>query len=75
MTGWCNGEALQNEPFGVNPHFVEDSLLYDPTVWTQLREVDNGSYSVRLKFNPNGIPYGFIFPVVSSLLTMRQDTV
>ena len=65
--GWFNSASSVNQPFGLNPHFVEDSPLYDPTVWSKMAELDNPSYSVKLQYNPNGVPYGFIFPVVSLL--------
>ena len=77
LVGWCGGQATHNQPFGVNPHFVETSSLYDPSLWAAIDQLSNGSYGTKLSFNPNGIPYGFIYPVVrgihGSLVSFKQD--
>ncbi|CAI5983985.1 unnamed protein product [Closterium sp. NIES-65] len=64
LAGWCsNGTSL--EPFGVNPHFLPTSAIYDSAASANMSQLDNNTFGVKLKFNPQGLPYGFIYPMAS----------
>ncbi|CAI5951939.1 unnamed protein product, partial [Closterium sp. NIES-64] len=64
LAGWCsNGTSL--EPFGVNPHFLPTSAIYDSAASANMSQLDNNTFGVKLKFNPQGLPYGFIYPIAS----------
>ncbi|CAI5476233.1 unnamed protein product [Closterium sp. Yama58-4] len=64
LEGWCsNGTSL--EPYGVNPHFLPSSSLYDGSAGANMSELDNGTFGVKLQFNAQGFPYGFIRPTDS----------
>ncbi|CAI5990888.1 unnamed protein product, partial [Closterium sp. NIES-64] len=64
LAGWCsNGTSL--EPFGVNPHFLPTSAIYNSAASANMSQLDNNTFGVKLKFNPQGLPYGFIYPMAS----------
>ncbi|CAI5484993.1 unnamed protein product [Closterium sp. Yama58-4] len=64
LAGWCsNGTSL--EPFGVNPHFLPTSAIYDSAASANMSQLDNNTFGVKLRFNPQGLPYGFIYPIAS----------
>ena len=65
LTGWCSQPQPVLQPFGVNPHFLPSSSLYNPTLTANITALDNTSFGMRLLFNPQNLPYGFIPPVVS----------
>ena len=64
LVGWCDGDTPSNAPFGVNPHFLSTSSLYDPTLLSNKTQLDNSSFGFKLVYNPQGLPYGFIYPRV-----------
>ncbi|CAI5512456.1 unnamed protein product [Closterium sp. Naga37s-1] len=62
LGGWCsNGPS--SEPFGVNPHFLPTSPIYDSAASANMTQLDNSTFGSKLLFNPQGLPYGFIYPV------------
>ena len=68
LVGWCNGDTPSNAPFGVNPHFLSTSSLYDPTLLSNKTQLDDSSFGFKLVYNPQGLPYGFIYPQVRIVL-------
>ena len=62
--GWCSTNELSDAPFGVNPHFLSTSSLFDPTLLSNMSQLDNSSFGFKLVYNPQGLPYGFIYPQV-----------
>ncbi|CAI5459978.1 unnamed protein product [Closterium sp. Yama58-4] len=68
LAGWCSN-GTSTEPFGVNPHFLPTSAIYDSAASANMSQLDNSTFGVKLRFNPQGLPYGFIYPV-DSLTTL-----
>ncbi|CAI5468681.1 unnamed protein product [Closterium sp. Yama58-4] len=68
LAGWCSN-GTSREPFGVNPHFLPTSAIYDSAASANMSQLDNSTFGVKLRFNPQGLPYGFIYPV-DSLTTL-----
>ncbi|CAI5484981.1 unnamed protein product, partial [Closterium sp. Yama58-4] len=64
LGGWCSN-GTSTEPFGVNPHFLPTSAIYDSAASANMSQLDNSTFGFKLKFNPNGVPYGFIYPLES----------
>ncbi|CAI5983999.1 unnamed protein product, partial [Closterium sp. NIES-65] len=71
LAGWCsNGTSRQ--PFGVNPHYLPSSTLFNPVAAaatataTTAPQAQNASSQDQLVLNPQGLPYGFVYPVVGS---------
>ncbi|CAI7737974.1 unnamed protein product [Closterium sp. NIES-54] len=77
LAGWCSN-GTSREPFGVNPHFLPTSSLYDPVAAaaaaSTLLQSTNASASASTSvgadgggghavLNPQGLPYGFEYPV------------
>ncbi|CAI5484977.1 unnamed protein product, partial [Closterium sp. Yama58-4] len=76
LAGWCSN-GTSREPFGVNPHFLPSSSLYDPVAVaaaaSTLLQSTNASASAgssasgaggeHAVLNPQGLPYGFEYPV------------
>ena len=48
----------------MNPHFLSTSPLFDPTLLSNKSQLDNSSFGFKLQYNPQGLPYGFIYPRV-----------
>ncbi|CAI6004771.1 unnamed protein product [Closterium sp. NIES-65] len=59
------GNGTSTEPFGVNPHFLPTSAIYDSAASANMSQLDNNTFGFKLKFNPQGLPYGFIYPMES----------
>ncbi|CAI5951941.1 unnamed protein product [Closterium sp. NIES-64] len=57
------GNGTSTEPFGVNPHFLPTSAIYDSAASANMSQLDNNTFGFKLKFNPQGLPYGFIYPM------------
>ncbi|CAI5951937.1 unnamed protein product [Closterium sp. NIES-64] len=68
LEGWCSN-GTSTEPFGVNPHFLPTSAIYDSAASANMSQLDNSTFGVKLRFNPQGLPYGFIYPM-DSLTTL-----
>ncbi|CAI7792479.1 unnamed protein product [Closterium sp. NIES-53] len=68
LAGWCSN-GTSTEPFGVNPHFLPTSAIYDSAASANMTQLDNNTFGVKLRFNPQGLPYGFIYPI-DSLTTL-----
>ncbi|CAI5462638.1 unnamed protein product [Closterium sp. Yama58-4] len=68
LAGWCSN-GTSREPFGVNPHFLPTSAIYDSAATANITQLDNNTFGVKLRFNPQGLPYGFIYPM-DSLTTL-----
>ncbi|CAI5983995.1 unnamed protein product, partial [Closterium sp. NIES-65] len=64
LAGWCSN-GTSTEPFGVNPHFLPTSAIYDSAASANITQLDNNTFGFKLKFNPQGLPYGFIYPTES----------
>ncbi|CAI5535095.1 unnamed protein product [Closterium sp. Naga37s-1] len=64
LAGWCSN-GTSREPYGVNPHFLPTSSLYDGAAAANMSQLDNHTFGVKLQFNPQGLPYGFIRPTDS----------
>ncbi|GJP79153.1 hypothetical protein CLOP_g9398 [Closterium sp. NIES-67] len=64
LAGWCSN-GTSKEPFGVNPHFLPTSRIFDSAASANMSQLDNSSFGVKLRFNPQGLPYGFIYPIES----------
>ncbi|CAI5990860.1 unnamed protein product [Closterium sp. NIES-64] len=64
LAGWCSN-GTSTEPFGVNPHFLPTSAIYDSAASANMSQLDNNTFGFRLQFNPQGLPYGFIYPLAS----------
>ncbi|GJP56723.1 hypothetical protein CLOM_g15776 [Closterium sp. NIES-68] len=64
LAGWCSN-GTSREPFGVNPHFLPTSAIYDSAATANMSQLDNNTFGFKLKFNPQGLPYGFIYPIDS----------
>ncbi|CAI5990886.1 unnamed protein product [Closterium sp. NIES-64] len=62
LGGWCSN-GTSTEPFGVNPHFLPTSAIYDSAASANMSQLDNNTFGFKLKFNPQGLPYGFIYPM------------
>ncbi|CAI5983991.1 unnamed protein product [Closterium sp. NIES-65] len=58
LAGWCSN-GTSREPFGVNPHFLPTSAIYDSAASANMNQLDNNT------LNPQNLPYGFIYPVDS----------
>ncbi|CAI7854826.1 unnamed protein product [Closterium sp. NIES-54] len=58
LEGWCSN-GTSREPFGVNPHFLPTSAIYDSAASANMTQLDNST------LNPQNLPYGFIYPVDS----------
>ncbi|CAI5517574.1 unnamed protein product, partial [Closterium sp. Naga37s-1] len=58
LAGWCSN-GTSTEPFGVNPHFLPTSAIYDSAASANMSQLDNNT------LNPQNLPYGFIYPVDS----------
>ncbi|CAI5951940.1 unnamed protein product [Closterium sp. NIES-64] len=58
LAGWCSN-GTSREPFGVNPHFLPTSAIYDSAASANMSQLDNNT------LNPQNLPYGFIYPVDS----------
>ena len=63
LFGWCVRHQRSMSPYGLNPHFLPSSSLFDPTA-TNMSLLQNSSLVDKLELNPNGIPYGFFPPEV-----------
>ncbi|CAI5990882.1 unnamed protein product [Closterium sp. NIES-64] len=68
LAGWCsNGTSRQ--PFGVNAHYLPSSSLFNPvaaaatSTATTAPQAQNASSQDQLVLNPQGLPYGFVYPV------------
>ncbi|CAI7792460.1 unnamed protein product [Closterium sp. NIES-53] len=64
LAGWCSN-GTSTEPFGVNPHFLPTSAIYDSAASANMSQLDNNTFGFKLRFNPQGLPYGFIYPMES----------
>ncbi|CAI5517575.1 unnamed protein product [Closterium sp. Naga37s-1] len=64
LGGWCSN-GTSTEPFGVNPHFLPTSAIYDSAASANMSQLDNNTFGFKLQFNPQGLPYGFIYPLAS----------
>ncbi|CAI5943907.1 unnamed protein product [Closterium sp. NIES-65] len=74
LAGWCSN-GTSREPFGVNPHFLPTSAIYDSAASANMTQLDNNTFGVKLRFNPQGLPYGFIYPMESlTTLPLVFDT-
>ncbi|GJP56726.1 hypothetical protein CLOM_g15778 [Closterium sp. NIES-68] len=70
LAGWCSN-GTSRAPFGVNPHFLPTSSLYDPVAAAATAASSMGSASAggsgsvgdQAVLNPQGLPYGFEYPV------------
>ena len=62
ITGWCNSASASTAPFGVNPHFLSTSSLYQPATATE-SALSNASDLVRTQ---QGLPFGFVHPEVGT---------
>ncbi|CAI5986316.1 unnamed protein product [Closterium sp. NIES-65] len=65
LGGWCSS-GPSRQPFGVNPHFLPTSPIYDSAASANMSQLDNSTFGSKLLFNPQGLPYGFIYPVSGS---------
>ncbi|CAI5516018.1 unnamed protein product [Closterium sp. Naga37s-1] len=64
LEGWCSN-GTSREPFGVNPHFLPTSAIYDSAASANMTQLDNNTFGDKLRFNPQGLPYGFVYPLES----------
>ncbi|CAI5509661.1 unnamed protein product [Closterium sp. Naga37s-1] len=62
LGGWCSS-GPSTKPFGVNPHFLPTSPIYDSAASANMTQLDNSTFGSKLLFNPQGLPYGFIYPI------------
>ncbi|CAI5506835.1 unnamed protein product, partial [Closterium sp. Naga37s-1] len=62
LGGWCSN-GTSTEPFGVNSHFLPTSAIYDSAASANMSQLDNNTFGFKLQFNPQGLPYGFIYPL------------
>ena len=78
LTGWCSQPQPVLQPFGVNPHFLPSSSLYDPEaarlLQTDPAALNSNTFGALQAFNPQGLPYGFIYPRVRVVLANPHAT-
>ncbi|CAI5516020.1 unnamed protein product, partial [Closterium sp. Naga37s-1] len=55
LAGWCSN-GTSREPFGVNPHFLPTSAIYDSAASANMTQLDNNTFGFKLQFNPQGLP-------------------
>ena len=68
LVGWCSSDSPSYAPWGVNPHFLPSSSLYDPEaarlLQTDPAALNSNTFGALQAFNPQGLPYGFPSPLV-----------
>lgn len=62
----CTSAEASQKSFGVNPHFLPSSGIYNPFAFQELQDVNTSSFAVGTQLSPDGLPYGFIWTDVSA---------
>ena len=75
LMGWCSADKPSVAPWGVNPHFLPTSPLYNRALANALASnsspakgtgAANSTDAASVLLNPKGLPFGFPGPLVSS---------